>query len=255
MSKNDRIRDRYPIFDAYGGKHEFLGIEEAAETTVEGRIKSIWPFIVSQVRLFSLTLNPRERVNYDPEDVLSEIWLTLAEKDHKWTPDRGKYITFAAVVIDHEFCSIRDKARTIHAPRNSSCRLKKYREEEADGSITGRRAKTAADIRRTGDGTKDLGHERNADRTSGSEPPAILAGAESRAASHDAMKLAIRCLTPFESLVLGRLMGLWGRPAASVWRISWETGRDQEEVRRAKERAVLKIRKHLRAIKHPVAAA
>lgn len=253
MSKNERIRDKYPVFDAYGGKHDFLDAGEAAGTTVEGRIRSIWPFIVRRVLAFSETLKPRERVNYDPEDVLTEIWLILAEKDALWTAERGKYITFAGIIIDRELCSIRDKARTVQAPRNSSCRMKKYREEEADGSITGRRAKTAADIRRTGDGTKDLGHERNADQVSGREPLAILAGAESRAESHDAIKSAIKRLSPFEALVVGRLSGLWGRPASSVWLISWETGRGQEEVRRAKDRAVLKIRKHLTAIKHPVA--
>lgn len=252
MSKNEEIRSRFPIFDAYGKTHEFLDEAETVAATVEGRIKSVWPFIVSRVLEFSRTLKGRERINFDPEDILTELWVVLADKDALWTPERGKYITFVGIIIDREFSSIRDKARTIHSPRNSSCRMKKYREEEEGGTISDRRAKTAADIRRTGAGPKDLCLDSHNQRTTSLEPISVMAGSEKAAENLDAISKAVRRLSPFEAYVVGRLIGLWGRSQSSVWLIAWETGREQVEVRRASDRAKLKIRKHLNAIRHPV---
>lgn len=257
MKKNERIRERYPILNSYGTKHVFLTDAETANATTEERIRGIWPFIVSRVLAFDATLKGRERVNFDPEDVLAEIWVVLAEKDPLWTLERGKYITYAGVIIDRELYAIRDKARTIHAPRNSSGRMRQYREEETEGTITDRRAKTANDVRRTATGMADLCDEANAGLLQGqaSEAPFdILAWAETTAENLDAIKAGVRLLTNFEAMVVGRLSGLWGQPPASVWLIAYENCCEQVDVRRAKDRAKLKIRKHLNAINHPASA-
>lgn len=264
MSRNERIREKYPFLYAYGDTHAFLAVEEAVNATTEARIRSIWPFIVKRVLAFAESLKPRERVNFDPEDVLSELWVALAEKDHKWTPERGKYITFAGTIIDREFCSIRDRSRTVESPRNSSCRMKAYAKEEEDGSITPRRLKTSNDIRRTGDNTSRIAHGDKLSSESGEseamvlcgntkEPLEIVAESEGVAISLDAVKRAIRLLPPFEALVMGRLSGLWGKPKQSTWEIAWHTGREESEVRRAKSRAILRIRRHLISISHPAA--
>lgn len=252
MSKNERLRDKYPIFYAYEGRHEFLGADDAAGKTLDERIKSVWPFIISCVRSFEKTLSVRERANYDMEDVVSEIWLALAEKDDKWTPERGKYITFAGVVIHRELSAIRDKCRTVHGPRNSSCMMKKYSMGEDDGTITPRKAKTAADIRRTIKGATCVTENPPTKGCNSPEPSAVVGRAESAAENLDAVKLSIRKnLTPFEAKVMGLLCGLWGNPSLSVFWIAWHEKKDPSEVRRAKDRAVSKIRKHLASIKHP----
>ena len=256
MQRRDRIRDRYPIFSAYGGEHEFLTTEAAIAATPEARIRSIWPFIVRRVIKFQESLKHRERANFDHEDTLTELWVALAEKDSEWSPDRGKYITFAGVIIDCELCAIRDKARTVHSPRNSSCRLKKYRAEEQSGTISGRRLKTANDIRRTSDGIGPIspGHSREATSIGviHHDPAVVLAGREATEETIDALKVAIKAtLTPFEASVLGRLAGLWGRTPQTVWQMAWETGHDQGDIRRAKSRAFAKVRRHLLSIRHP----
>ena len=249
MQRRDRIRDKYPIFSAYGSEHEFLTPEAAIAATPEARIKSIWPFIVRRVIRFQESLKPRERANFDHEDTLAELWVALAEKDSEWTPERGKYITYAGVIIDRELCSIRDKARTVHSPRNSSCRLKEYRAEEQGGSITPRRAKTANDIRRTTESVQAFSF--TMDRPKGSDPVSMLSDGEATAEMLAALKLAIRVLPAFEANVIGRSAGLWGREPQSVYQIAWETGRDQTEVRQAKARAFNLIRLHLSSIRHP----
>ena len=245
--RSESIRDQFPIFNAYGANQEFLDNAAAAAVGVEGRIRSIWPFIVRRCLAFAKSIKPRERTHFDPEDILSEIWVKLAEKDALWSPDRGKYITFAGVIIDRELGSIRDKARTVHAPRNSAGRMKDYRKEEADGSITRRRSATASDIRRTRFGSCDIAHASGVASLNSPVPLDFLSEEESRAAAAASVASAIKKLSPLESMVIGRIFGLWGKPEASVWLVAWEFGRSQEEVRRIKDRAVLKIRKHLAA--------
>ena len=251
----EQIKDKYPMFFAYGGQHTFLSNEEASKVGTEARIRSIWPFIVRRGLAVPQTLKPRDKVNFDPEDTLSELWISLAENDGEWSPERGKYITFAGVIIDRELCAIRDKARTVHSPRNSSCRMKEYKAEEAEGTITPRRLKTANDIRRTSDGIQPIAGKRSDfDRALDEEPVSAITLREMTEETIDAIKVAIRgALTPIEAAVLGRLSGIWGNPPQTVALVSLATGRDQAEIRRIKARAWRKVRDYLTESMHPVA--
>lgn len=261
MSRSERTRDKYPMIDAFGGKHEFLG-DGGEFVDTEARIRSIWPFLVGRAQSFQSTLKPRERVNTDIEDTISALYIALVEKDKDWEPARGKYITFAGVVIEREFCSIRDKARTVHSPRNSSGRLKEYKEEEADGTISPRRMKTFHDIRRTAEGMSGIGSGTNNDQESGFEhvpsvditPDKIAAENETLASYRQAvLSVTANVLNPTEARVIGLLWGLWGKDVETVFRVSWITGMSQEDVQRTKVRACSKIRRHLTEIGHPVA--
>lgn len=247
MKKNERIGDKYPALYTYGGKHAFLTSEEAAAETREARIKSIWPFLVRRVLNFSKTLKPRERVNFDCDDVVNELWAAIAEKDCLWSADRGKYITFAAVIIDRELCAIRDKSRTVQSPRNSSCRMKKYRGMQEDGSISSRCRQTAADIARTGENSADINDKWGIESQAASSPASALETQEAASENLSLIKGAVRQLEPFEAQVLGRFSGLWGQQPESLWMIAFRCGREVNEVRRVKDRAVRKIREHLTA--------
>jgi hypothetical protein len=251
----ERIKDKYPMFFAYGGDHTFLDTEAARSADTETRIRSIWPFIVRRVLAFQQTLKPRDKVNFDPEDTLSELWIALAENDGEWSPERGKYITFAGVIIDRELCAIRDKARTVHSPRNSSCRMKEYKSEEEMGTISPRRLKTANDIRRTAEGIQPMtGNGPEFDKALDEEPVSTLTVKEMTEETIDAIKAAIRsALTTIEATVLGRLSGIWGNEPQTVWVVSLATARDQEEVRRIKARAWRKVREYLTTERHPAA--
>ena len=85
-----------------------------------------WPILAAfgQHHVFQDALNFRERVNFDPEDAISELWVVLAEKNDKWESERGKYITFAGVIVDRELCAIRERSRTVRSPKDSSYRIK-----------------------------------------------------------------------------------------------------------------------------------
>lgn len=247
--------DKYPVFRALGDQQEFLDSAAAETASRDERIRSIWPFIVRRSRQFYYTLKPRERVNFDPEDTLTELWVALAERDHKWEPAKGKYITFAGTIIDRELCAIRDKSRTVESPRNSSCRMKEYIKEEESGEISAGRLKTANDIRRTGDSAQSIGGDDGAvglSDTGEGDPIDILTGLEVSRERLDAIKRAIRTLEPFEASVIGNLSGLWGLPQESVFWLAWKTGRDMSEIRQAKSSAIAKIRDYLLSIDHPI---
>ena len=81
MSGNERLRDKWPMLNAFGGSHVFLDTEGALAATPDGRIQSAWPYLVRRVLAFCKGLKPRERTNYDAEDVIAELYLALAAKD------------------------------------------------------------------------------------------------------------------------------------------------------------------------------
>lgn len=252
--RRGRIRGEYPIFFAYGDSHDFLSAEEARNATADERIKSIWPLLVRRVLDFQGTLRSRERVNFDPEDTITELWVVLKSKDAEWSPDRGKYVTFAGVIVDREFCSIRDRSRTVQSPRNSSCRLKEYKGEANGEILTSRRSKTANDILRTSDGIQKIGSDNGREYDSCNEyaEDALDGMSRSEATSdkHHALWEAIQRLTTREATTLGKVWGLLGHDVESIFNIALWSGRFPADVRQESVRAMTKLRDFLLEI-HP----
>lgn len=245
MTSRNRIKDQYPVFQAFGDQFEFLDVESAVNATPEDRIKSIWPFIVRRVLHFHATLKARECANFDPEDTITELWVKLRMKDSDWIPERGKYITFAGTIIDRELCSIRDRSRTVESPRNSSCRQKEYNQGILEGTITQKRLKTANDIVRTNEGIKPIipssGRRIDISQSDSSDPANIVAEQESVENSASMLRQALRCLEPAEAMVVGKLNGLWGKKTQTVHEIAWESGREESEVRSLHVHAIAKL--------------
>lgn len=240
-----RLGSDFPLFIAFGERPAFLSAEDTAEATTEGRIKSIWAFLVRKALNFHRTLKPQEKVNFDLEDLLAELYVALAERDHKWSPDRGKYITFAGAIIDHELYAIRDKARTVESPRNASGRMKQYLREEEAGTITPRRLKTSRDIRRTGDCTAEIGPDRADLFSTNEEPASIVIRREDADDATEGLRIAIQQLAPDEAEVLVRLAGVFGRDRESMAAVALHLGHDLPSVRRIASRARRKVRKFL----------
>ena len=243
MKKSERLRDQFPMIGALGESHKFLGQEDSATADFATRIKSIWPFVVKKALTFSATLKPREAVHYDTDDVLSEVWLKLAENDNKWTPDRGKYITFAGIIIDHHLEAIRDKANTVHAPRNSKNRIEQYREEDEKGDLNGRKSKTHNDIMRAKSGAAEI--DLASPATIDHRMDDSIDRRERCEAASMAVMLAIRKLTPWESAIVARMAGLSGEVEASPKLIAWALSCEVSEVRKTHKRALEKMRSHL----------
>ena len=240
---------RYPVLSAFGASPKRLTAEDEAIASFDDRIGSIWHFIAKKVLSFVETLRPRERANYDPEDLLMELFCKLQEKDGKWSPGRGRYITFAGAVIERELSSLRDKARTVISPRNATGRMKEYQAEADAGTITGRRDKTFQDIRRTVAPTEPVQFILGV--ASDPEPPAQAVESEHGKLIRDAVVQSMRVLTLFEARVVGETHGLWGKPARTNAQIAERAGKTEGEVRRAKARANEKMRARLTEMNHP----
>lgn len=256
--RKSRAGDNKALLYAYGPKQHFLTTEEAVLTDCENRIRSIWPFITREVFKFQARLKPMERVNFDEEDTVIELWVLLRENDEGWTPERGKYITYAGTLIERELQNIRDRSRTVQAPKNSGCRMKEYDTEEAEGRLTDRRRRTADDIRRTASiasgsgGPNDLLSEWLVSEAS---EQCSLCDQEDQDKARKAVGQAIMCcLTPDEAMVMGRSAGLWRQEAQSDWRIGFDTLRDAADIRKIRMRAFRKIKDYLSEIGFVLAA-
>lgn len=193
-------------------------------------------------------------MNFDLEDVAAELWVALATRDHKWSPERGRYLTFAGTIIDNELCSIRDRARTVQSPRNSFCRIKEYQAEAENGEISARRLKTLADIRRTGFGLSPIdGSGRDFDRAIHDDPAASILTQEEADEKLNALRSAISILTPTEAEVLRRTAGIFGTPRQTSKAVAKSLELTEWEVAEIKARALQKVRSHLTAPKQSAA--
>jgi DNA-directed RNA polymerase sigma subunit (sigma70/sigma32) len=244
--RRERLRNKYPMLYAFGDRIEFLAIEDAMNATVDQRIQSVWPFAVERVLQFHRSLKPREQVNCDPEDILTDLYLMLRENDHLWEPERGKYITYAGRLISHELLAIRDRARTVQSPRNSTSRIKDYKASEKDGSLSDRRRETYDQLTRTVDAVKSM--------PSTEAFGAIDEDHTEEVAAHDLgehelklMAKAIRRLSPVESFVLGWSSGLWGSGYCTHQEIADRLHRDVNDVREIKASAYAKIKWYIRS--------
>jgi hypothetical protein len=244
----------HPVFFAFGKYHKFLTIEEASVATPEERISSIWPFIVKQSIIFLGTLHTRELVNFDADDVLLEIWIELRQKDCKWDPAIGSYISFCGKLIHHLFIRLRERSRTVESPRNTNCRIKEYMAIEQEGRrLSQVRAKNQRDIRRTVGGTSHMGMF--VPEQEGGEPPdRDFLHEENVHLGDEGLRESLARLSPCEAAVLGRLHGLWGSPVLSVFETARELGKTTRAVRQIYELACAHVRDYLESEFHPAAS-
>ncbi len=247
------LKEHYPVIFAFGdGPIEFLDDEAARSASLQDRIRSVWPFLVREVLKFAETLKPRALANFDPEDVLTELWIVLAEKDSKWEPERGRYLTFAGKIVANELHAIRDRSNTVHSPRNSACRIKEYESDELANGLSERRRKTLSDIRRVmGDHEPVEDNERIA--TGEGETIESVERREELRLISDAVRKAMMGLSAEEADVIGKSFGLWGQDPLSLEEIALRRGKGIDAAKKAKLRGQYKLRRRLEDLEHPAA--
>ena len=242
---------KFPLAYCFGDKQKPMTQMELAQATPNIRLQSVWPALAARVKDFQNTLSLADKASFDFEDTLSELAVTLLERDSEWDPKRGKYITYAMTVANHALYAIRDKATVVHQPRNSLDRMKRY--DAKDGADTNRKRKTANDIRRAARGHLPIvtGESNSEDiNNEAREPvldpePDILEARELAEASADMVKQAIKQLMPLEARVIGRLFGLWGNLQYNEHLLGIQIGYTEAEIRTIKARAMAKMRKFL----------
>jgi hypothetical protein len=198
-------------------------------------------------KFYRLKLKPGERAVFDLDDIAQSIWIALREKDDRFDPSRGRYITFAARLVRHELCAIRESSRTVVSPRNTGCRLKEYATDEAAGTLTERKSATREAIRRSVASYDAIdGHDASGrDRESSDE----FCREEQIRIAREAVAIGYAALTAIEVLAVSRLAKT-NPPRISL--IASETGIDTEILKAAHKSALDKIRRRLTEVGHIV---
>jgi RNA polymerase sigma factor (sigma-70 family) len=204
---------------AFGPEPSRVPKEREREADFDARVESIWPFLMSMCSSFVERLSPSERQSLDLDDVLSEAFVRLKEKDHCWNPDRGRYITFAGSVVRRMLYDLRDRSRTVKSPSNSSIRSKAYEEKAATtGGVANPIWESIAATKR--EYVSINGVEGGVD-IEDHGPPAEDEAKESR--DRDVakkLKEFIGSLTPYQAAVVGMEYGLFGQPTRTVAEIA-----------------------------------
>lgn len=205
---------RYPLCRMLGTMYVAIPADDQGQATFEQRYKSIIPFLIKKSNEFiKRRMSIRQEANYDLEDVMLEVWIELKEKDSKWTPDRGKYTTFAGTLAKHLFSAMDDCSRTVHSPRNSGSRLTGYESDRESGVLTSKKSTTSNRILRSRGEITDI---LDAEVIGRLDPSADAEQAERRRIMLDAVVRGIKILSPYEAAVAGNLYGLWGKPPLTV---------------------------------------
>lgn len=248
---------KYPIFGMFGANPKMLTFEQSLTATADQRIESVWRFLVRRALLFAEGMRGQELANFDVEDVLMELYVELREKDHKWEPARGRYITYAARLAQRHISGMKDRARTVQSPRNSSSRILEYQKEADAGTITQDRMRTFVDIARSKRAYAPVTWTDSTPELKKGVRPQNDPSVEDRERERldkDAITWGLMALTPFESKVLGMSNGLWGQPCLTTVEIAEKTGRSRDAVKKARDSAVQKVKERLLAMGHPAVA-
>lgn len=244
----ERASQREPGLYPFGtAPIERLSIEAERAAPFEVRLRSVWKYIVQRAKRFTSTLSERERAHLDAEDLVSEIVVSLIEKDHKWNPTRARYVTFCETVMRNVLSIKREQARVVVAPANAQGRLKKYRQLFAEGKlsvesqITMRAIEAALGELETVNTAAEpsFGDDRPRDDTDGPMKPP----------STSEVKEALKGLTdPRHALVLGQSYGLYGEEKTTR-QIADQIGSDPKAVRALAGRAKNALRQRIEKLR------
>jgi hypothetical protein len=233
-------RSEHPLCFALGSFHNFLSAEQAATCTPEERIKSVWPYILNTVRGFTRTLTPRELANYDEEDVLIEVWIAIKERDHKWNPQRGKYISFVCPIVHRFLYGLREQTRTVQSGANTSSRMKKFQQEARHGELTKVKRRTMTAMEHSIAGPLQITQEHDSSDTAPA-PDLELISIEEQKETINGVMDALKQVSILEAAVMGAYLGLWGQEPKSFAQIACRLGKTTTAVRRVYTTVVARL--------------
>lgn len=211
------------------------------------RINSIDAYIRKSCRFFCGALPANERANMSHEDAYQDCILALVERDKKYDPSRGRYLSWASRLISRELVKIRDRSRTVSSPRDAFARLHQLR---APGA-TERMRETAARIASTIRPVLPLVDEIQSDK---SDPDWAAQSAEEdshRTTQAAALLLYLEeTLGPLHRAVVAATYGLQGMRQLPDSRISRHTGLTTEEIAVVRSEAIAQMRRFFSGVEH-----
>ncbi len=247
MNPLDRAARRNPALFAFGTEAlRRLAPEEEAAAPFEDRLRSVWGYLVRRSRRFVATLSGRERAHLGPDDLVDAIVVALLEKDARWDPGRGRYITFAEQVARNVMVAERERARVVRAPSNARSRLQKYRDLDREGKLSESKRITMHSIE-AALGEVECVRPAAGPTTDRDGTPRAVAAEEARDRELRDLTSALRTVeSPIHAHILARAWGLHGGEELTPAQIAagLPGGLDARKVRtiRARAEAALKSR-------------
>lgn len=110
------------------------------------RINSVIPHTVKSLHVFISRLRPGDQAAFDFPDLLQEMWITLWIRDKDFDPAKGKYITFAAMIVHQKLSEIRNRWNLVKGPRNTAALLRDSETESNDDAELERVRRTTREI-------------------------------------------------------------------------------------------------------------
>jgi DNA-directed RNA polymerase specialized sigma24 family protein len=234
--RDDRLKD-HPLLVYFGALCDPLSNEQAQQADFVTRIESIGRFLVREVLRFHRRLSPQGRINYDPEDILIEVWIELRRRNHKYDPARGGYRTFAVRIMRNTFLAISERSRCVRLPSNSAALFNAASNASLDDAArkkfetVSRAAKDHADVTPH----TPLLQDRRPSPVDG------LIWMEDFERLNTDVADRIGALDTYECIAIGATMRLWGTPKQTLAEAAQEYGVEPGVLRRALRSARSKL--------------
>jgi hypothetical protein len=129
LALSSRPRRRKFVLTSYE-EYEVPDVTEL-EQPAHQRIQGVVPLLVKQIKRWLERVPPRERSQYDIDDILQAMWAELIKKDKHYDPGRAEYTTFSSMLLDRFLCDLRNHCHMVKSPRDTVARLDGRRSESA----------------------------------------------------------------------------------------------------------------------------
>jgi hypothetical protein len=238
-----------PLTQLYGNMPSVkLSRAQAGAATFEQRFASIARFVAGMVRKFHGSLSPEGHVSFELDDVFTDCWIELREKNTLYDNKASSYIVFASVLVSHLLLELRERSRCVRMPANASMVLKAYDRKDSESQLTKPQRILYMQILASGrdhgplrGGSDARGHAAStANRVCG--PHDELEREEHEAAETTRLARQLCKLTTLECVTLSASLGLWGNAKASHREVSLEYGFSEKFVKTVLRRARHKLK-------------
>lgn len=243
----------FPLVAHYRAmKSKPLSRDEAGAADFETRFNSIAHFAVRECLWCYRGLSKEGKASYDPDDIMSEIWVELSIKNDKYDSERSDYIIFALTVMRRKFAFIRGHSRCVRLPENVNYRFRLA----AEGSLSETQMENLGcilDAARDHHGFKaeDVSasklydfdaHDITAEPLSGRPgPPEELQRNEETDESCERVSQLLSLLDPVEQLAVCAWYGVLDVDQGRLTDVSHETGITLKELKKALISGKLKL--------------
>jgi len=241
-----KFKDDNPLTDHYGRMvRPRMTREQAGKASFEERFDAIARYVVSHVKTFFFALSPEGKISYELDDIVTEVWVELAQKNHLYRPELGNYLAWANTLIRNLLIDLRERSRCIRMPTNASTVFRRSEVQQEAGTLPEARRLLLLQMMAAGRDHFLIRSGPDGEDEEGPSPSDSPEQADERALTEDArfyeLSAKLNQLSTLECVVLGATLGLWGRTPSTYREVALQYGHDEKFIRLTLRRARRKL--------------